>query len=163
MPRVELTILGEPMGKQRPRFSTFNGYVKTHTPKETINYESKVVNAYREQYKEMVFDHNDQLSVTINAYFQIPKSRYRYHKKTNTTDLDKLGQDMECGNVRPTKKPDTDNIAKICLDALNGIAYPDDSQVVSLSVEKHYSEQPKVIIQIVRRDYESRTQRVLLF
>ncbi len=36
------------------------------------------------------------------------------------------------------KKPDCDNIAKIILDALNGLAYDDDAQVVKLYVEKRY-------------------------
>ena len=143
---VKLEILGEPMGKQRPRFSTYNGFVKTHTPKETTNYESKVVFDYKQQHQEMFFNHGSQISAHIIAYFQIPKSHYKYHKKTNTIDLDKAGEQMRDNLICPTKKPDCDNIAKICLDALNGIAYPDDSQIVELVVEKRYSEEPRVII-----------------
>ena len=45
---VKLKILGEPMGKQRPKATSINGYVRTYTPKETVNYESMVVNAYKE-------------------------------------------------------------------------------------------------------------------
>ena len=48
------------------------------------------------------------------------------------------------GELRPTKKPDCDNIAKVILDALNGIAYHDDSQVVELVVHKHYAETTRV-------------------
>lgn len=36
-----------------------------------------------------------------------------------------------------TVKPDADNIAKLVLDALNGIAYADDKQVVGLTTIKH--------------------------
>ena len=39
----------------------------------------------------------------------------------------------------PLKKPDVDNVAKIILDALNGIAYKDDKQVVTLIVKKSYA------------------------
>ena len=146
---VSLTILGEPMGKQRPRFSTFNGYVKTHTQKETVNYESKVVYEYKQNYEKMMFEHNSELIVEIVAYFSIPKAHYKYHKKTNSIDLDKNGELMAQGFIRPTKKPDCDNIAKIVLDALNGIAYPDDSQVVSLDIEKRYTDsQPRVELTI---------------
>lgn len=143
---VELTILGEPMGKQRPRFSTYNGFVRTHTPKETANYESMVVFEYKQKYENMVFCVNDEIKVVIEAYFQIPKGHYKFHKRTNTIDLDKSGEMMKSGLVRPTKKPDTDNIAKIILDSLNGIAYPDDSQVVDLQVKKIYAEQPRVVV-----------------
>ena len=36
-----------------------------------------------------------------------------------------------------TFKPDVDNIAKAVLDALNGVAFEDDSQVVRLRCSKH--------------------------
>ena len=45
------------------------------------------------------------------------------------------------GNLNPTKKPDADNIGKVVLDALNGIAYEDDKQVIELRVSKQYSEE----------------------
>jgi len=50
--------------------------------------------------------------------------------------------------IYPTIKPDTDNIAKIILDSLNGIAYKDDKQVIRLSVEKRYAEEPSVSVWI---------------
>lgn len=38
---------------------------------------------------------------------------------------------------RDTTKPDIDNVLKAVLDALNGVAYKDDSQVVEVRVVKH--------------------------
>ena len=55
---------------------------------------------------------------------------------------------MLCGNIRPTKKPDCDNISKVICDALNGIAFHDDSMIVELAVEKFYSENPCVDVVI---------------
>lgn len=150
--RVELVIKGEPMGKQRPYATTKNGYTRTFTPEKTLNYEALIRHEYQNKYNEMVFKQGEQLHAHIVAYFPIPKSQYAYHKKTNTTDLTKTGMDMKCGKVRPTKKPDCDNIAKICLDSLNGIAYPDDSQLVNLLVVKFYSEEPRVIITIWKQE-----------
>ena len=143
---VKLKILGDPMGKQRPKFSNAGGFVKTYTPKETTNYESLVVAEYRKNHKEKVFKPHEEIWATIIAYFKIPKQHYRYHKRTNSVDLDKDGELMKIGVLRPLKKPDTDNIAKICLDALNDIAYPDDSQITTLLVIKQYSEEPRVEI-----------------
>ena len=37
-----------------------------------------------------------------------------------------------------TVKPDVDNIEKLYLDALNGVAYDDDNQVTALIVQKRY-------------------------
>lgn len=49
------------------------------------------------------------------------------------------------GDVLPTTKPDIDNLAKCVLDALNGIAYRDDNQVVRLEVSKFYGEPATLI------------------
>ena len=50
--------------------------------------------------------------------------------------------------IRPTKKPDWDNVGKVICDSLNGIAYRDDAQVVDSMVRKFYSEDPKVVVTI---------------
>ena len=49
------------------------------------------------------------------------------------------------GTTRPLTKPDVDNFAKV-IDALNGIAWRDDSQVVHLVVTKQYSDRPRLEI-----------------
>jgi Holliday junction resolvase RusA-like endonuclease len=48
--------------------------------------------------------------------------------------------------IRPTKKPDADNIAKIVCDALNGIAFLDDKQIVDARITKWYSDTPRIEI-----------------
>ena len=52
------------------------------------------------------------------------------------------------GKMLPTKKPDIDNIMKAVLDALNGVAYYDDSQVCKVNFMKMYSEDPRLKILI---------------
>ena len=152
---VYLKVIGEPMGKQRPKFSTYNGFVKTYTPKDTLNYESRVKHEYQVKYEEMAFQPHDQLKAVIIAHFQIPKGHYKFRKRTNSVELDRQGELMLKGLIKPTKKPDTDNIAKVCLDSLNGIAYHDDSQIVELCVEKWYAKEPSVEIAIWRVNDEN--------
>lgn len=43
---------------------------------------------------------------------------------------------------------DLDNYLKAVLDALNGICFVDDSQVVKIAGTKNYSDNPRIIIQI---------------
>lgn len=57
---------------------------------------------------------------------------------------------MVSGNIRPTHKPDFDNVTKAVCDALNGIAYSDDSQIVDAMERKFYSEQPRIEV-IIRQ------------
>ena len=149
--RITLEIPGDPMGKGRPKFSTVCGHPKAVTPKETVFYESKVVFAFK-QSGELPFGLNVPLVAKIVAYFKIPKQYYSFHKTTNQMELTPSGKKLLSGEVRPIKKPDCDNIAKICLDSLNGIAYPDDSAIVELSVTKLYAELPKVIVEL--EEYE---------
>ena len=48
----------------------------------------------------------------------------------------------------PKRKPDIDNVLKVVLDSLNGIAYKDDAQVVMVSGKKIYGDEPKLIIEM---------------
>jgi Holliday junction resolvase RusA-like endonuclease len=48
------------------------------------------------------------------------------------------------------KKPDLDNIAKAVCDALNKIAYEDDSQITFMMLSKEYSEEDKIEVEIER-------------
>ena len=130
-----VVIYGEPQGKGRPRFAKKGNFVSTYTPKETLSYENLIKVEYREQGGE--FYEEKELTCEIYAYFKIPKSTSKIKTKL-----------MEEKEIRPTKKPDVDNIAKIVLDALNGIAYKDDTQVVNLIVRKYYSARPRVEINL---------------
>lgn len=76
------------------------------------------------------------LVADITAYYQMPK--------TSATKALK----MVSGEIRPVVKPDLDNVAKIVLDSLNGIAYADDKQIVELRVKKVYGSEPKVEVVI---------------
>lgn len=129
---ISFTVYGNPMGKQRAR--TLKTGI-SYTPKETVNYETLVKLAYGQLENKHFFD--GQIWISIIADYPIPKS-------TSKAKFEK----MESGAIRPTKKPDTDNIAKIICDSLNGIAYRDDSQVVTMFVEKYYSIEPKVMVRI---------------
>lgn len=126
-------IVGEPQGKGRPRFSTRGGFVKTYTPEKTASYENFVKVCYLNKYKGQKLD--GDIIAEITAYFSIPKS---FSKKKRSEAIE--------GKIKPTKKPDTDNIAKTILDSLNGIAFEDDKQVVALLVKKLYGEEAKVVV-----------------
>lgn len=142
---ISFTVPGEPRGKGRPKFARAGNYVKTYTPETTASYENLVKLSYQQQCKER-FSDDAQLEAYIYASYSIPKSA---SKKTRTLMLQH--------KTRPTKKPDADNVAKIICDALNGLAYRDDSQIVTLEVRKQYSDTPQVTVHI----YDTETTRRL--
>ena len=134
--RAKFCIHGDPQGKGRPRFSTVCGHVHTRTPDETVLYENLVKTEYRQQVG-VKFPDDAMLDVRIFAYYSIPKS---VSKKKRQAMLER--------KIRPTKKPDWDNVGKVICDSLNGIAYRDDAQVVDSMVRKFYGEDPKVVVTI---------------
>jgi Holliday junction resolvase RusA-like endonuclease len=134
--RAKFCIHGDPQGKGRPRFSTVCGHVHTRTPDETVLYENLVKTEYRQQVG-VKFPDDAMLDVRIFAYYPIPKSASKRKR-----------QAMLERKIRPTKKPDWDNVGKVICDSLNGIAYRDDAQVVDSMVRKFYGEDPKVVVTI---------------
>lgn len=140
---TQFTVLGAPQGKERPRAAKLRDRTIIYTPKKTKDYEREIATAYRTQCNGMF---SGAVQVEIHAYYEIPKSASR-----------KRALDMVSDKERPTKKPDGDNIAKAVCDALNGLAYKDDSQVVDLTVRKYYSKFPhvQVFISEAKSDGES--------
>lgn len=140
--KSRFSVDGEPVGKGRPRFSrAANGRTITRTPEATVEYEQRVVIEYRKQCGSSRFDDDERICVKVIAYFGIP-----------TTASKSKRRDMENGIIRPSKKPDADNVLKIICDALNTVAYKDDAQIVDAIVNKYYSDHPRVevIIQTAR-------------
>lgn len=141
MKSIRFSIPGQPMGKQRPRVVHNGSFSQAFTPKETVSYENLVRVMYREAAKGKRFADEDMLDVRVIAYYSIPKSTSKKKRKM-----------MLEHKIRPTKKPDIDNIGKIICDSLNTVAYRDDSRIVDAQVRKFYSENPRVDVTIRRID-----------
>jgi Holliday junction resolvase RusA-like endonuclease len=144
---LSFTVLGEPRGKGRPRFTKMG---IAYTDSETRAYENLVRSAYRRAAQGAApIRAGVPVEVHITAFFGIPK---------NLTKREQY--DIASGRTRPTKKPDLDNIIKIVCDALNPVkdkktgavifegAYADDAQVVKAIPEKLYSMTPRVEVTI---------------
>ncbi|HEX3027107.1 MAG TPA: RusA family crossover junction endodeoxyribonuclease [Clostridia bacterium] len=134
---IKFTIPGSPMGKGRPKFARRGKFTATYTPEKTANYETLVKWYFQQAAQGQNL--KGALKADIFAYFPITKTDA---KKKN------LFSKMISGIIRPTKKPDWDNIGKIVCDALNKMAYDDDSSIVDGRVRKYYSDQPKVEVTI---------------
>lgn len=102
--------------KRRPRIKR-NG--QSYDPNENQREKRAMVAAFNAQCGS-VAPFEGAVSVKVDIYRRMPKNRPK-----------------KVLRERDTYKPDADNIAKAVLDAMNGLAFVDDSQVVSLSVTKH--------------------------
>jgi len=130
--KISLTIPGEPKAKQRPKWFKHG----TYTPEKTVSYESYVKELFATKYSTFM-PVGSALTLVIWAGLLIPKSA---SKK-------KVGM-MKLGIIKPTKRPDVDNILKTVMDALEKLAYKNDSQICHVVIDKDYSERPRLEITI---------------
>lgn len=130
--KVDFTIDGEPEGKARPRFNTKTG--RAYTTDRTRMYEDYTKLLYRSQIKHYF---EGYIRLTVKAYYRIAKS-----------DSKKIKEQKKANILRPSKKPDIDNVVKLIADSLNDIAYKDDTQIVEIVAKKFYSENPRVEVTI---------------
>ena len=100
--------------KRRPKF----GKGRARDPEANKSEARAIREAWAEQVGEWKSD--GPIGVAIDVYRKLPKSR-----------------PLRVESESDTFKPDVDNIAKAVLDALNGVAFDDDSQVVRLRCSKH--------------------------
>ena len=131
---VVFIVPGNPIGKARPRFNSYTR--RTYTLQSTQDYEELVRWIYKAKYGNKML--TGEISVEITAFYKIPKSWSKIRKEQAIYD-----------QLKPTVKPDCDNIVKIILDAINGIAYKDDAAVTDLEFHKKYTlSDPRVEVKI---------------
>lgn len=110
---IHLIIDQKPLPKERPRFNTKSGHA--YTPSKTAKYESHIKFAAK-----CVCQRPFEGPVEVRLVFNFLKAK---SSKLNHV----------------TKRPDIDNLTKGVLDALNGVAFIDDAQIIKLYCEKNFS------------------------
>lgn len=121
-------VKGKPVAKQRPRFNGKHAY----TPRKTIEHEELIGWEYIRQRGRRL---DGPLEIWCEFVYEPPKS------------LSKKKRAEMIGTPKLTR-PDNDNLVKLVLDALNGIAYTDDNQIWKIKCEKHYGEEDMTVIGI---------------
>lgn len=133
---VEFTVLGEAVAQGRPRAGkTRAGRTVLYDPAKSKNFKEYVKLVASQSAPKALLE--GALKVRVVVYRETLKSFSNRKKELAESRL-----------LRPVTKPDLDNHAKSVLDALNGVIYKDDSQIVDLTVSKYYSEKPRVEVRI---------------
>lgn len=147
--RVAFVVPYEPMGKERPRAYSCHGHTQVYTPYKTREYEEMIKNIYSLQVGHKRFPDDAEILLEVIACFAVPKSASKTKREL-----------MLNGGILPRKKPDYDNIAKIITDALNGVAYKDDSQIVWADIRKKYAKNPCVYVTLTSIDRSAPSRRL---
>lgn len=137
---VRLEIPGPPVGKGRPRIDTRGDRPRTFTPKETEVAEKRI------QLEWMRIGRPELGPGPIMLKVELAVARPKRHVLADGTLSGPASRELW-----PIRKPDLDNAVKLCLDALNGLAFVDDSQVVSMSAWRRWArpeEAPHTLIEL---------------
>jgi Holliday junction resolvase RusA-like endonuclease len=137
--KLSFSIAGEPKGKQRAIAgkSFGSGKIVMRTPPETIAREKEILHLFKSRFP----NHrpwSGPILFRITAIFGIP-AYFTAQQRALAME----------GKVYATKKPDKDNIEKLVLDALNGIAWVDDAQLSGGTI-KRYGEPARIAVTFER-------------
>lgn len=136
---VFLAVDGTPVPQARPRFTTRGGYARAYETEACRQQKQLIKTCFVREFGEQEPTTGVAYHVSITVFLKIPKSITKKNRE--------LAND---GILKPTKRPDVDNYAKLVLDALNGVVWVDDGNVTSMSVDKKYSDRPRTEITITR-------------
>ncbi|OTA50501.1 hypothetical protein BHL91_00905 [Limosilactobacillus reuteri] len=124
----------EPVPQLRPRVSS-RPYVRVYDPPKVKNFKNLLRSLAVNQYSRPPLI--GPLSVSLTFYRPVQKSISKTEREQRLSNKSK-----------PVVKPDTDNYIKATFDALNGILWHDDSQIVKIMGEKRYSDHPRITVSV---------------
>lgn len=134
MDTVTFSVPGDPVPQPRPRITTRGRHGHAYTPA------THPIHAYRQAIaaaaREAGATPTDAAPITliVDLVFARPKSHYR--KSGLKPDAPRL------------PRPDCSNVLKGIEDALNGIAWVDDTQVARVVIEKSYGDEARTVVRI---------------
>ena len=140
MQEYSIMIPGDAVPQGRPRVVRIGGRTIAYDPPKSKAYKALVRQCAAQNAPKEPLD--GAVTLDVRIYRSVPKS---WSKKKRDAAL--------AGVIQPTTKPDVSNVVKGIEDALNGIWYKDDSQIVHEYSMKQYAREPGVIVKM-QGDYE---------
>ena len=124
---LHVHVFGLPVAQGRPRAFKMKGHIRMYDPDTSKDWKRTVLAQALEHKPPAPVE--GPLAMTLSFELLRPKSapkRVQY----------------------PTHKPDLSNLLKAIEDALTGVVYRDDSQIVSLTVTKRFGLAPGVEVRV---------------
>ena len=133
---IAFAVPGQPQGKGRARAGKAGAHIRMYTPAATVAYEGLIaLAAHQAMAGAPLID--GPVMLEVESIFAVPAS---WSRKRRQQALD--------GAIRPTGKPDWDNVGKAVSDALNGVIWRDDAQVCDGRSIKRYGETPCLLVRV---------------
>lgn len=131
----DMVIPGEAVPQGRPRWGNGHAY----DPEKSRRYKAYVREVARENVPpdEREWPVTGSVKLTCIIYRGVPKSWSRCKRELALAE-----------EIDPITKPDLSNYIKGIEDALKGVWYVDDSQVIDCPATKVYAEEPRVYVRM---------------
>jgi len=133
-------FIGEPVAKGRPKICARGGFARAYTPAKTRNAEAWIKMQTTNQLPKGFTILQGPLVARIYFIRKYPKFLCLKNPQKQT--------EKRKGKY-PITKPDLDNLIKTILDAMNGLVFEDDNQIVALYAEKKYGEEGKTVVELM--------------
>lgn len=117
--KVSFPVHMEVVGKQRPRVTTRAGYAQAYTPRKTKDAEARIVMEFIRRFGKSYAGHTGPVALDVVSTRPLAKSNPKRFE-----------------GISDCSKPDIDNVLKLVMDALEGVAYKNDAQVIRCSAIK---------------------------
>jgi len=139
MSKIEFTVYGRSVPMARPRVVRGkDGRSHTFNPQNCTDWKQSIaLQALPHRPKELL-----KGALEIDCVFYLLKPKSAPKKR-----------------LYPTGKPDIENYSKALLDALEGIMYANDSQIVTLRALKAYDDPPRVVVILKELEATSHDER----
>ena len=137
---MKFTLYTKPVGQMRARACIRGRHAGTYKAKEQEQREQSLAALLAEHRPPTPLE--GPILLYVNCHFAIPSSKSKAWR-----------QEALRGIVRPTTKPDADNLAKHLKDVMTQVGFwHDDKQVVELVVRKWYSLQARWDVEVKRAE-----------
>lgn len=150
MTELRLYFPFEPKAIQSARFAKVGKFMKSYQPKEVTSYKGMIAYSFLQQVGGG-FAPTENPVVVTRLWFVFPLNKTTKKKDIATVESWEIneGYGVDYEPPKPlykTTRPDlADNLSKGMMDALSGLLWKDDSQIVEMSgVMKCYGLKPRI-------------------
>lgn len=133
---IRIEVPGPAVAQGRPRATAALGHVRLYDPPKSHAYK-ELVKGFARQAMGQRLPTKRAVACHLWIYRPIQQSESKHRRDLKAS-----------GFIRPTVKPDVDNVFKSVTDACTGIVWHDDNQIVEAHIVKRYSDRPRVVLEV---------------
>lgn len=129
----------EPQQQERPRATGRGRFIRVYDPPKTAKFKRELKQLATEMYHDAPLEGEIYLKVAFYRKIQKSVSKKEHDRRAS-------------GTHRPIVKPDLSNYLKAFEDALNGVLWKDDAMIVHEEIDKYYSDNPRIEVEIYAKE-----------